>query len=124
TFYIAMELLRGESLQAVFEQGGPLAWRRMAHVARGVCSSLREAHGAGIVHRDLKPANIFLEQHAFDGDFAKVLDFGIAKVSATSGLPATDLTRHGQTIGTFAYMAPEQLVGGACTPKTDVFTLG
>jgi len=124
TLYFVMELLRGESLHDVFTKGGPLPWRRMAHIARGVCASLREAHGFGIVHRDLKPANIFLERHALDVDCVKVLDFGIAKVLASSELENRDLTRVGQMIGTFDYMAPEQMVGAPCTNKSDMFTLG
>ena len=124
TLYFVMELLRGESLYDVFSRTGPLAWRRLAGIARGVCSSLREAHAFGIVHRDLKPDNIFLEKHALDVDHVKVLDFGIAKVLATSDLENRDLTRHGQMIGTFDYMAPEQMIGAECTSKSDVFTLG
>ena len=124
TLYFVMELLRGESLHEVFERTGPLAWRRLAHIARGVCSSLREAHAFGIVHRDLKPANIFLEKHGVDVDHVKVLDFGIAKILASSDLENRDLTRHGQMVGTFDYMAPEQMIGGACTSKSDMFTLG
>jgi len=125
TLYFVMELLRGESLYEVFTQTGPLSWRRIAHIARGVCASLREAHALGIVHRDLKPANIMLETHALDVDYVKVLDFGIAKiVGGASELENRDLTRHGQMIGTFDYMAPEQMVGGACTNKSDMFTLG
>ncbi len=124
TLYFVMELLRGESLYDVFSRTGPLAWRRLATIARGVCNSLREAHACGIVHRDLKPANIFLEQHALDVDHVKVLDFGIAKILATSDLENHDLTRHGQMIGTFDYMAPEQMIGAECTSKSDIFTLG
>jgi serine/threonine-protein kinase len=124
TLYIVMELLRGESLQDVYDRTGTLSWRRMARITRGVCSSLREAHDAGIVHRDLKPANIFLENHALEADFVKVLDFGIAKILDTSELYNADLTIHGQMIGTFDYMAPEQMIGGRTTEKTDVFTLG
>jgi serine/threonine protein kinase len=124
TLYLVMELLRGESLQDEYDRAGPLSWRRMAAIARGVCNSLREAHDAGIVHRDLKPANIVLENHAMQADFVKVLDFGIAKILDTSELYNADLTIQGQMIGTFDYMAPEQMIGGATTTQTDVFTLG
>jgi eukaryotic-like serine/threonine-protein kinase len=124
TLYFVMELLRGESLLDVFTRTGPLPWRRVAHIARGVCASLLEAHALGIVHRDLKPANIFLERHSDDADYVKVLDFGIAKAVASDALDNRDLTRHGQMIGTFDYMSPEQMVGAPCTSKTDLFTLG
>ena len=123
TRYIVMELLRGESLHAQFLAHGRLPWRRVVRIARGVCSSLREAHAVGIVHRDLKPANIHLEQHALESDYVKVLDFGIAKLIDTSE-PNRDLTLAGQLVGTFDYMPPEQMIGGMCTGKSDVFMLG
>jgi serine/threonine protein kinase len=123
TRYIVMELLRGESLHDQFHAHGQhLPWLRVAKIARGVCSSLREAHSVGIVHRDLKPANIHLEQHALERDYVKVLDFGIAKV-VDAHEPNRDLTLAGQLIGTFEYMPPEQMIGGRCTGKSDVFTL-
>src|SRR5690606_22340933 len=117
TRYIVMELLRGESLHALFLARGRLPWQRVVRIARGVCSSLREAHAIGIVHRDLKPANIHLEQHALERDFVKVLDFGIAKQIDTRE-PNRDLTLAGQLVGTFDYMPPEQMVGGMCTGKS------
>jgi eukaryotic-like serine/threonine-protein kinase len=121
TLYIAMELLQGENLYETFKALGPLPWRRVATIARAVCSSLSEAHALGIVHRDLKPANIHLQEH----DDVKVLDFGIAKIiRGESGLDTADLTQAGHMIGTFDYMAPEQMVGGECTGQTDIFTLG
>jgi serine/threonine-protein kinase len=123
TRYIVMELLRGESLHELFHaHGGQVPWRRMVTIARGVCSSLREAHALGIVHRDLKPANIHLEKHALDADYVKVLDFGIAKALDVSD-PDRDLTLAGQMVGTFEYMPPEQMIGGKCTGKSDVFSL-
>jgi serine/threonine-protein kinase len=120
TLYIVMELLVGQSLYDRFMSRGGLPWQHMVAIARGVCSSLAEAHDNGIVHRDLKPANIYLEQRGF----VKVLDFGIAKVMSGSEMGGGDLTYVGQMIGTFEYMPPEQLVGGTCTPRSDVFALG
>lgn len=117
--YIVLELLHGETLYEVFQAHGKLPWQRVAAIARGVCSSLREAHALGLIHRDLKPTNIHLE----DNDFVKVLDFGIAK-QIDSDHTNADLTANGQMIGTFDYMPPEQLLGSACSGKSDVFTLG
>jgi serine/threonine protein kinase len=124
TLYIVMELLHGESLYTRFRREGPLPWRRVLHIAAGVCSSLAEAHGLGVVHRDLKPANIHLENRNGDGDFVKVLDFGIAKIVQGSGPEHTELTQAGQMIGTVDYMSPEQMVGGELTPASDIYTLG
>jgi serine/threonine protein kinase len=124
TLYIVMELLHGETLYYRFRSRGPLAWEQMVHIARGVCSSLAEAHAAGIVHRDLKPANIHLELRDGDPDFVKVLDFGIAKIVRGGELDRSELTQAGTMIGTAEYMSPEQMLGGEMTPASDVYTLG
>jgi serine/threonine protein kinase len=124
TLYIVMELLHGESLYQQFHAHGPMPWRRVVHIARGVCSSLAEAHACGIVHRDLKPANIHLETRDADTDFVKVLDFGIAKIVHGGGQERTELTQAGQMIGTVDYMSPEQMVGGEMTGRSDIYTLG
>jgi len=115
--WLAMELLSGESLYERFTTCGAMPWRKVVAIARQVCSSLAEAHALGIIHRDLKPANI----HLRDGDdFVKVLDFGIAKLLQDS----VELTHAGQMLGTFDYMAPEQLVGSEVSPASDLYTLG
>jgi serine/threonine-protein kinase len=124
TLYIVMELLHGESLYHQFRARGPLPWPRVVHIARGVCSSLGEAHGYGIVHRDLKPANIHLEARGDDTDFVKVLDFGIAKIVHGGEYDRNELTQAGQMIGTVDYMSPEQMVGGEMTGRSDIYTLG
>ena len=120
TMYIAMELLRGESLEARLRRG-PLPWRQALRVARAVCESLGEAHALGIVHRDLKPANIFL---VGEEAFVKVLDFGVAKVLPWSDVDGDQLTLVGEAVGTLEYMAPEQLVGAPCDARTDIYALG
>ncbi len=122
--YIVMELLAGESLAERYRAHGRLPWRRMIAIALQVCSSLREAHGLGIVHRDLKPTNIHLERVGGDPDFVKVLDFGIVKILHGSALDDLEITRSGQMLGTFDYMAPEQMFGGAVSARSDIFTLG
>ena len=124
TLYIVMELLHGESLYERYRALGPLPWRRALRIIHQVCESLHEAHGLGIVHRDLKPTNIHLERVGGDEDFVKVLDFGIAKILHGSKLDDQDLTRSGQVVGTFDYMAPEQMVGSTLTGQTDIYTLG
>ena len=124
--FIVMELLEGQNLLELFRATGPLPWRRMLAIARAVCSSLAEAHALGIVHRDLKPANIFLDARRAGEDFVKVLDFGIAKVIRGSDIDdgSEELTVTGQAVGTLEYMAPEQLLGGKCDGRTDIYTLG
>jgi serine/threonine protein kinase len=121
TLYIAMELLHGESLLQRLQHARRLPWREVLRIMRAVCLSLGEAHACGIVHRDLKPANIHL---GYD-DLVKVVDFGVAKVLPWSKLDEdTELTLAGQTVGTLEYMAPEQLMGGECDARTDLYALG
>ena len=122
--FIAMELLRGESLWEKFQAHGRLPWWRVVKIVRMVCSALAQAHALDIIHRDLKPENIHLEQDGDEPDFVKVVDFGIAKILRGSSAETADVTRAGMVIGTFDYMAPEQLVGGECGPGSDIFTIG
>jgi serine/threonine-protein kinase len=123
TPFLVMELLTGESVYEQMKARGKMPWRRVLAIARGVCHSLGEAHARGIVHRDLKPENIHLERRGDDVNFVKVLDFGIAKNHRSDVEGGADLTQVGQMIGTFCYMAPEQMIGTS-TPESDVFTLG
>jgi serine/threonine protein kinase len=124
TLFIAMELLTGKSLSDELAERGTLPWRRVVEIARGVCSSLSEAHRLGIIHRDIKPANIHLE-HRARGEIVKLFDFGVAKVPGGHGIAeGVQLTRAGQSIGTIDYMAPEQLLGDGCDGRTDLYSLG
>jgi eukaryotic-like serine/threonine-protein kinase len=119
--FIAMELLEGESLLRLFQLYGRMPWHRVFAVARAICRALGEAHALGIIHRDLKPGNIFVTTEGG----VKVLDFGIAKIMATSDQPhPQELTRMGTAVGTVEYMAPEQLMGGKADARTDIYTLG
>ncbi|HEY1558489.1 MAG TPA: serine/threonine-protein kinase [Kofleriaceae bacterium] len=122
--FIAMELLHGKSLWTEFQAQGRLPWWRTLKIMRMVCSALTQAHALDIVHRDLKPENIHLERDGDELDFVKVVDFGIAKILRGSRDETVDVTHAGQMIGTFDYMAPEQMVGGEVGPTCDIFTLG
>jgi hypothetical protein len=118
--YLVMELLEGETLGARLEREGKLPWRDALDILRGMLLGLRHAHERGVVHRDIKPDNIYLARK--DGDLIiKLLDFGIAKLRAgTADDPAS--TRAGLTVGTPAYLSPEQAVGGEITPASDLYS--
>jgi serine/threonine protein kinase len=118
--YLVMELLEGEDLATRLARTGPLPASELRDLFRQICHALGAAHENGIVHRDLKPQNIFLGVHKrVDGIgfHAKVLDFGIAKLTTEQG------SRTG-LIGTPLWMAPEQAEHGPVTPGADVWALG
>jgi serine/threonine-protein kinase len=121
--YLAMELLKGRSVQDVIHEG-PMPPARWAHLLEMICQSLSEAHAQGIVHRDIKPENIMLENQTGEPDFVKVLDFGIAKIVAGDGSREPALTAAGQTLGTLEYMSPEQLQGLQLDGRSDIYALG
>ncbi|MFE3182073.1 protein kinase [Streptomyces violascens] len=112
--WLATAYVPGPSLADAVSRHGRLPLRSVLLLAVGVAEALHVIHGAGIVHRDLKPANVLL---AADGP--RVIDFGIARAA-----DATSLTGHGVSVGTPAFMAPEQASAGTVTPRTDIFALG
>jgi serine/threonine-protein kinase len=118
--YLVMELLEGETLGERLERDPRLPWREAVEILRGMLLGLRHAHDRGVVHRDIKPDNVYLARK--DGDLIiKILDFGIAKLRAgTADDPAS--TRAGITVGTPAYLSPEQAVGGEITPASDLYS--
>jgi serine/threonine protein kinase/WD40 repeat protein len=122
TAYIVSELLEGETLRERLERG-PLAPRRAVDAALQVANGLAAAHEKGVIHRDLKPDNIFLTR---DGR-AKILDFGIAKLSAKSddgGMFGQAATEPGMVLGTVGYMSPEQVRGEKVDTRSDIFAFG
>ena len=121
--YMAMELLRGESLARALAREGALAPKRAIHIMRQCCKSLAEAHKAGIIHRDLKPDNIMLTEIEGERDFVKVLDFGVAKLKEYEGKEGT-LTQAGMIFGTPKYMSPEQARSSELDARSDVYALG
>jgi serine/threonine protein kinase len=119
-FFLVMEALEGESLGDRLERDRYLPWREAVDIMRGVMQGLRHAHERGVVHRDIKPDNIFLARK--DGELVvKILDFGIAKLRA-GGADDPASTRAGLTVGTPAYLSPEQAVGGEITPASDIYS--
>ena len=122
--YLAMELVRGQSLQDIQRAAGVIPVERCLRILDQVADALGEAHDKGIVHRDMKPENIMVEAREGE-DFVKVLDFGIAKIKSGDGAKdAPALTAIGQTVGTLEFMSPEQLRGKQLDGRSDIYALG
>jgi serine/threonine protein kinase/tetratricopeptide (TPR) repeat protein len=111
--FIAMAYCEGETLKQKITRG-PLPVSQALEYAAQVAGALQRAHEAGIVHRDVKPANVIVT----DSGAAKIVDFGLAKMAGTA------VTREGITIGTVAYMSPEQTRGDAVDARSDIWSLG
>ena len=139
TAFLVMELLDGETLETrcarASAKGSGLPLEEALRIAIQMADALAAAHRQGIVHRDLKPGNIFLVRSsgASAPPIAKLLDFGLARtapaltVNGATMMPTTPpqaITAHGTILGTFQYMAPEQVEGGEADARTDIFAFG
>jgi serine/threonine protein kinase/tetratricopeptide (TPR) repeat protein len=137
--YLVMELLRGETLKQYLTHQ-KLSPAELLTLGQQAASALAAAHARGIVHRDIKPANLFVVESGRDRKQLKILDFGLAKKQGVEASPDSryfdtksdsatatgmmDLTTPGSTVGTAAYMSPEQAKGDPLDARTDLFSLG
>jgi serine/threonine protein kinase len=119
--FIVAEFLEGRELADLVRERGRLALPYAIRVVRQICRALDAAHRKGIVHRDMKPENVFLVGD-LEQPTAKVIDFGISKVTDASGAPS--LTKTGMIMGTPSYMAPEQARGDKVDHRVDVYAVG
>jgi hypothetical protein len=128
--YLVMELVAGETLGAAIKRERQLAPAVAADIFEQILDGLKSAHVAGVVHRDLKPENVLLSNNENGQARVHLLDFGLAKL--TQALPtdshsptaAAPVTTPGAVMGTFGYMSPEQLTGGAVDERSDLFSIG
>src|SRR5690606_30064711 len=116
TAYLVMELLDGPSCAELVSSAQPLSIGEVERIGAGVARGLAAAHQAGVVHRDIKPGNIVLSRGV-----ATIVDFGIARLEQEA---TATLTAPQTTIGTAAYMSPEQALGKPVGPASDVYSLG
>jgi serine/threonine protein kinase/tetratricopeptide (TPR) repeat protein len=121
TLFLAMEMVPGMTFGELLGREYPLEYPRLISIAEQVCLALEVAHRAGVVHCDMKPSNIMIESVPGNPDHVKVLDFGISRsLKKEAGQSALDK----QIIGSYYYMAPEQILGDSISPQTDVYGLG
>jgi tRNA A-37 threonylcarbamoyl transferase component Bud32 len=122
--FVSMEYLDGPGLDRIIKTDGAMDPARAVRITAQIASALKEAHSKGVVHRDLKPSNIMLINRGGNPDYAKVLDFGIAKSIEDHDANEQALTMSGQILGTPAYMSPEQCMGKHLDHRTDIYSLG
>jgi serine/threonine-protein kinase len=121
--YVVMEFLDGAALSKVLTHESRLVPQRALHITRHVLTGLEHAHRLGIVHRDVKPDNVVIVPADHDPEFAKILDFGIARLAEPDTAGNTQITKKGEIFGTPAYMAPEQVRGDPIDSRADLYSV-
>jgi serine/threonine-protein kinase len=122
--FMVMELLQGEALGDLLRREGRLGLVRSFHIARQVCKSLAEAHSIGIVHGDVKPDNVFITNIHGEQDYAKVMDFGIARFMDKELSDEGAQTGGGKIWGSPLYLCPEQFLENPVGPQSDLYAVG
>jgi serine/threonine protein kinase/DNA-directed RNA polymerase specialized sigma24 family protein len=121
--YVVMEFLDGSALSKLLSDESQLVPQRALHITRHVLTGLQHAHHLGIVHRDVKPDNVVIVHEPEDAEFAKILDFGIARLADPEADAKTKLTQKGEIFGTPIYMSPEQVRGDAIDSRADLYSV-
>ena len=122
--FLVMELVRGQTLRTELRRRGCIPPALTAQWFDQICAAVAAAHAQGVVHLDLKPENVLITTARHGADLVKVVDFGLAKLTAGSDQEASSLTQPGMIMGTLSYMAPEQLTAGEADERSDVFAIG
>lgn len=123
TLFLAMEHVPGKTFSQLLSESYPLDFSRLIHIVEQVCLALEVAHHANVIHCDMKPSNIMIESMPGNPDHVKVLDFGIAK-TLQKEIDPNEKAQDEEIIGSYYYMAPEQIMGRPVSPQTDIYGLG
>src|SRR5690554_2225056 len=118
--YICMEYVNGETLTERIRREGPTSAQEFAQIASQILQGIGEAHSMGLIHRDIKPSNIMLTERHGRQNYTKILDFGLAKLSAG----AVDVTKEQALVGSAAYLSPEQIMGNPSDHRADIYAMG
>jgi serine/threonine-protein kinase len=122
--YLAMEFIKGSTLENVVKKSGPIKPNKLATVIGQIAGALDAAHSIGVIHRDVNPANILVHLEADGRTAVKLLDFGLAKLLEPDQANEMNVTGAAMIVGRAEYMAPEQAGGEPVSPATDVYALG
>jgi serine/threonine protein kinase len=121
--YLVMEFVEGKTLSSMIAEEGQLSLSESLSIFTTICDGLAHAHENKVLHRDLKPSNIMVNRD-LGPITAKILDFGIAKILESAGVPSQQITRTGELLGSPFYMSPEQAKGGHIDHRSDLYSLG
>lgn len=122
--FLVMELIEGVNLSQTIRDHGALPIDRLLVIFWQAADALAHAHKRGVVHRDIKPSNMILTATDDGTDFIRIVDFGIAKLTAIDGAATQELTKTGDIMGSPMYMSPEQCLGEALDARSDIYSLG
>lgn len=122
--YLVMDFIEGQSLGEALEQNESLDGETIINTTREILSALEYIHSEGIIHRDLKPTNVLLQELPDGSLRARLVDFGIAKLSRSEDRESLELTQTGDVFGTPSYMSPEQCMGFQLDERSDIYSLG
>ncbi len=124
TPFLVMDFVEGTNLKDILQRHGKLPIARAVAIFLQMASALEHAHSKGILHRDIKPENVVLMHTAWNPEFVKLVDFGIAKYVNEPSKNSKKLTMDGEVLGTPAYMSPEQILGNKLDARSDIYCLG
>lgn len=122
--FLVMDFAKGKTLTELVSFSGRCSPLRALHLINNVLDALVHAHEKGVVHRDLKPGNIIVSNPGEENEFARVFDFGIAKLMPGADTTSSELTQTGEIFGSPLYMSPEQCLGKALDGRSDIYSVG